>query len=474
MKASVLLEDAECLRPIATDQIPLFRQDLTLYTLFYTPGFLTVIDRRDVERFSAALTPENHRRSQGSYALWQHATTAAKAWQQYLEASFQPECLTLYMNNECNLRCIYCHTAPSPKPQTRLQLETIVAAATVVATSCRSTKRPFYIVFHGGGEPTLNFTLFTKTYNALAALTARYDIPTFWYVATNGLLSEEQARWLARHFDLVGLSCDGPPYIQDTQRPRWDGGATSQGVERTAHILREEGARVNARTTITPSSLSYQAEIADYICRKLQPAEIHFEPVYVGGRTLPDGGLQPQHAVDFITHFQKAQEITKAHDIPLITSGSQPSIIHGPYCHVFRNVINLIPGGLATACFKRTTPAQVQKATATETSVMGWMDDKTGAFELDMTRIYTLRQKLGPIPSECEDCFNAYHCTKSCPDYCPLDIAPQRSRRASFRCLVYKTLTYAKLRDIAAQLWHEIQTKPDWQHGTIRHLSREL
>jgi len=66
--------------------------------------------------------------------------------------TFLPECLTLYMNNECNLRCVYCHTDPTSQPAARLELDTIAAAGEVVAENCRKKNRPFYVVFHGGAS----------------------------------------------------------------------------------------------------------------------------------------------------------------------------------------------------------------------------------------------------------------------------------------------------------------------------------
>ena len=53
--------------------------------------------------------------------------------QRLREEPFSPECLTLYMNNECNLDCVYCHTDPSREPAARLEMEVIGAAAEVVA-----------------------------------------------------------------------------------------------------------------------------------------------------------------------------------------------------------------------------------------------------------------------------------------------------------------------------------------------------
>ena len=268
-------------------------------------------------------------------------------------------------------------------------------------------------------------------------------------------MSEEKARWLARRFDLVGLSCDGPADIQNRQRPRWDGGPSAQAVERTAHILHEEGCRLHVRTTITRATLTRQPEIASYICQELDPQEIHFEPVYVGGRSTATTQLGVQQCDQFVSHFWQAREVGKRHEIPLTASGTRPGSIHGPYCHVFRPVLNLVPGGVATACFKVTKAEQ-----AIETgTVIGALDKEMGRFELDHFRVLALRRRLDPF-SQCTGCFNQYHCAQECPDRCPLDKdGPVRDTSADpgFRCRVQKALARAILQETAETLWAEAQ-----------------
>jgi sulfatase maturation enzyme AslB (radical SAM superfamily) len=473
-----LPEEADAFRLVRAAGRPVFRQDCAEYTMFYAPSCLCVVDLPDAERFEATIAPRKNRLESESSArpelvlsrgegqsrrkeqnrdvdwgaeLWHRAELALAEANRWQEEPFSPECLTLYMNNECNLSCVYCHTDPSPRPVARLELEAIAAAAEVVAENCRRKGRPFYVVFHGGGEPTLHRERVDSAMAQLEAVASAHDVEPFRYVATNGVMSEEKAAWLAGRFDLVGLSCDGPVDIQNHQRPRWGGEGTSHILERTAHILRQEGCRLHVRTTITGVTLHRQAEIADYICRRFSPEEIHFEPVYLGGRTDAATGLGAHRASEFVAHFLKAREVAREHDILLMTSGSRLGSIHGPYCHVFRSVLNLVPGGVATACFKVTDAAQVREKGA----VIGALNSETGRFEVDQPRVQELCQQLyTPLP-ECVSCFNRYHCVQECPDRCPLDDAYQSpdSSVPGFRCQMQKALAYAILRETAEDLW---------------------
>jgi uncharacterized protein len=495
-----LLAEAEAFRPVGAAGRPIFRWDRPEYAMFYAPGCLCVAGLPDAVQFEATILAQDCPRQVGDSGganlpglfsegqqgrevtweakLWQRADQASAEARRWQEEPFSPECLTLYMNNECNLGCVYCHTDPLPAPAPRLGLPAIAAAADVVAGNCQRKGRPLYGVFHGGGEPTLDRRQVEQALVLLEKAATAHGVGLFRYVATNGVMAEEKAAWLARHFDLVGLSCDGPPEIQDHQRPRINGRATAHIVERTAHILQAEGCRYHVRTTITTTTLRRQAKIADYICQQFAPEEIHFEPVYLGGRTTPATGLAAHQAGEFVAHFLQARAIAGQHGILLMTSGSRPDAIHGPYCHVFRHTLNLVPGDVATACFKVTDGPRVEAKGVT----IGALNREAGCFEIDHPRVQALRQQLDVAPAYCAGCFNRYHCVRECPDRCPLDAAPHpnplpvgarehtplslggRGGRPqvgrgegeappSFRCLMQKALAYAILRQTADRLW---------------------
>jgi sulfatase maturation enzyme AslB (radical SAM superfamily) len=436
--------------------------------MFYAPGYVCVADLPHADHFRSILQSPGKwgwQNSQGfkkeldwANALWGHAEQALARSASLRDEPFRPECLMLYLNNECNLNCVYCYSDPSSKTSLRLEMGTITAAAKVVIEHCRRKDRPLYVVFHGGGEPTLDQGDVDQAMRKLDQVTQEYGVGMLRYLATNGAMSEGKARWLASCFNLVGLSCDGPADIQNSQRPFWNGAGSSSVVERTGHILRNEGCRLRVRTTITQTTVYRQAEIANYICQQFSPEEIHFEPVYRGKRTVSGVGFDISHAQAFVEHFCEAQEVSRSHGIRLTISGSRPGSIHGPYCHVFRSVLNLVPGGVATACFKISRAAE---AVATG-AVIGKLDRETGSFQIDYPHLEKLRHRLDVYAPECTDCFNRYHCVRHCPDRCPLDgdshhAADEQTDDSQghldFRCQVQKALTYKTLHETAEGLW---------------------
>lgn len=425
-----------------------FRQDLPAYALFYAPGYLTVVAPEKADAFERNLAAPGSDGEAAIIKLRRHAAAAQSAWAESATRPFAPVCLTLYLSNECNLNCIYCYSTAGTRPAPRLALDDVGAAAQVVAENCRARRRPFTVVFHGGGEPTLHRRLADKILDLLAEVAAAHDLPLFRYIATNGVLSPAKVAWLAGRFDLVGLSCDGPDAIQSRQRPLRGGtsSASTPFVERTAQMVRDAGKPLHVRVTITPQSLHRQTEIAEYVCQRLQPQEIHVEPVYQIGRAEAGDCLTLAQAGDFVAEFLQARVVAGRYGIPWLTSGSRPLEIHGPYCQVFRSVLHLVPGRAATACFNTISAGQARA----QGTLIGEEDETTGRFTLDQNRIQTLRRALRAEPPQCADCFNRYHCVRNCPDHCPLaGTAPAQG----FRCHMQKMLMTARLQEMAARLW---------------------
>lgn len=436
--------------PLKGISLPIFRSDRGEYTAFYAPGCLAVVDSTSADRTTAGLG-----RHPGGWAerLWQHASQAAAEWRERLVAPFQPVCLTLYLHNECNLRCTYCYADPQPVPAPRLERSAVTAAAELVARNCRQQQLPLTVVFHGGGEPSLHPEQARELLEAVIQTATAYGLPTFKYIATNGVMDESRAAWLAAAFDLVGLSCDGPADLHDRQRPLWSGEGSYARLARTAAVLRAAGRPFHLRATITPAGVERQAEIAQALC-SLGPAEIHWEPIYLGGRALPENGLSPELAGRMVDGFFVAQAVARRYGIPLLTSGSRLRELHGPYCHVLRQVLNLAPGypagapAGASACFllSRCEPE------SPDGRIIGRYEPSAGQFVLDAARVAALQEAATRLPAACGDCVNLYHCTRVCPSGCALDSSWSDPRR-EFRCQFQLALTQARLSAASEWLW---------------------
>jgi len=467
----VLLKEMGAFKPVSRGR-PIFRWDRAEYALFYTPGQVWVVDLGEAERFEKGIGVGSAREGlekEGS-ELGRRAERAVARARQWSEAAFSPECLTLYMNNACNLSCAYCYADPVRYPilaaiarqggaavrQGRLGMEVIGVAAELVARNCMQKGCRFCVVFHGGGEPTLDQERVDGALGLVERAAAAHGVELFRYVATNGVMSEKKAAWLARRFDLVGLSCDGPADIQDEQRPLWSGGATAQSVEQTARILQAEGQKVHVRVTVTRESMRRQAEIAEYVCEKLKPEEIHLEPVYKGGRADVGMGLGPLEVTDFLDHFLEARRKAQGYGATLMYAGCRLDQVHGPYCNVLREVLNLVPGGVATACFKVTDGKQ---ARARGMSVGAW-EGQSGRFVIDHDRVRELRRRLVSPPIQCQDCFNQFHCARECPDSCSLSTGSvAKESSAGFRCQVQKGIAAATLQEVAAAVWSRVASR---------------
>ncbi len=394
-------------------------------------------------------------------ALVRHAQAAQSTWARLHTHPYQPVCLTIYPENRCNLRCIYCYAGSTPQGEPvsqnarrRVSTEAVRDTAELVAANCQSRGLPLTLVMHGGGEPALDLHHLAAIVDIAERSAKNNKIGLFKYIATNGVMTPAKACWLAKNFDLIGISCDGPADIQKQQRPRLNGENSTPSVERTAHIIHTSGAPYHLRVTVTPQTMERLDEITHYLCTRFKPQEIHIEPVYQGGRAhlggLPaEGEEATQLAGTFVEQYTQARDRANQYGIRMLFAGCRPWEIHGPYCQIFRDVLTLIPGDEAALCFKFSDADQVEKADAR----IGWME--SDGFTIDHQRIRQFRELLSARPASCQDCFNQYHCAGGCPDDCALELSPFKIAQQppnEFRCQVQMRLASAAILQAGRQV----------------------
>ena len=404
-------------------ELPLFRVARGGRAVYYAPGHV-----------AAELTGE----------LVVCAEEALAAWQRLAETPFAPECLTIYLNNRCNLACGYCFAAAGREGASgRIDERAALGAARRVARSCAAKGKRFHLVLQGGGEPTLDWEVVVRLVDGTRAIAAEAGVGWWGFLATNGVMPRERAEWLGHEFDLVDISCDGPPEIQDRQRPLAGGGPTSSFIERTAGAMRDAGGRFLVRATITPETVERQAEIVTYLHEALGAREMRFEPVYRADAFRPD------QAEWFVEHFLNAQREARVRESDLAFAGARLDELHGPYCDALRDALHLLPDGTATACFLQTDG---RAADAAGMAIGRW-DDARGEYTLDTERIAAIRSKALEIPTACRECINVFHCARECPERCAVtDAAPEVP---SFRCLVQRRLAEEWILEVAGAAMEE-------------------
>ena len=389
---------------------------------------------------------------QRSAALVEAGAAALREWESAGQAPFAPECLTLNLTDKCNLTCSYCYSQAGRGSAT-ISPAALEAAARLVARHCADSGKPFHLVLHGGGEPTLAWDLLRHATAYTKALAAGQNLEWFGYIATNGTLAEERAEWLGREFSLVGLSCDGPAEFQGSFRAFSDARDSIPAAIRTARAVGRVGGRLSVRATIRPPALRRQRELVVWLHERLAATDLRFEPEYAPFNAL-HAPFQERDAAWFVHEFLSAQREARLRGCTLQLSGVRFDELHSAYCNPLRNVLQVLPSGEASLCsFAYDEPMPM----------LGRYDAALDSFVLDHENIRAWQQALRRIPEPCHGCINMLHCTRDCPEKCllvPGDSPPV----GGFRC---------RTNLLVAHAWLRAATAPD-QAAILDGVEREL
>jgi len=438
-------------------ELPIFCLDSEEHSFIYVPGSSRRVDRAEAQMlqdwFASRGTSSMQAVPQLAAMLETQARRSMAEWRRLSEKPYAPVCLTVYLSNRCNLQCSYCFSAANRGTETRdrpalakrdagftaigvVDVAAVERAADVVAENCSKDGKPLTVVLHGGGEPTLHWQLVRRLVSATREVAAEHGIDWWGYIATNGVVSEAKAEWLARHFNLIGLSCDGPPAIHDIQRPTVWGHSTSAIVARTGRAFIRNGTPFVVRTTITPDTIGSQSEIVQYIAETFGARTLRFEPAY-GVAGVRGSWFLAADAERFVREFLCAKDVASRLSCDLQISGARTLEVHGPHCNVLRDVLQITPDGVASACF-----AVVSGATAEARGVsLGRIDVASAQVGIDVERAREMRIRATQIPAKCQDCVNVYHCVRQCPEHCALlEHKDGPNEPEGFSCLVSRQL----------------------------------
>ncbi|MFH1294917.1 MAG: radical SAM protein, partial [Candidatus Aenigmatarchaeota archaeon] len=131
---------------------------------------------------------------------------------------------TFFIATRCNMNCVYCY---ADSGQQRKKITISAFKKIIDQLAAVSEKRKVNIIFHGGGEPTLDLDSI-KTITIYAR--KKLNSPNL-NLQSNGTYSRAVGNWLLKNIDGIVFSCDGPPEIQDAQRPLLSGQRSSDTVE---------------------------------------------------------------------------------------------------------------------------------------------------------------------------------------------------------------------------------------------------
>lgn len=265
------------------------------------------------------------------------------AWSHY-----KKEMISIFITTKCNLNCDYCFTNKNQndhKGQT-ISLEFVKKGI----DDYFAQKYMRHVRFFGAGEPTVEFELLKKIHQY--AIKSGGDAVTF-EIQTNGAFSDAVAVWLKNNIDIIWISCDGTPEIQDMHRPflnKANERKTSEVIEKNIHILRgaDSTAFVGIRATITLENVQKQKEMIDYFC-SLGIKDIWVDPIFpsVGETSLRTEFDTMMFAQEFLQATQYAYNKGVFYG-SILTCNFNDSV--DKHCRACLPVPHLTTDGFVSAC----------------------------------------------------------------------------------------------------------------------------
>jgi radical SAM protein with 4Fe4S-binding SPASM domain len=311
--------------------------------------------------------------------------------------------ISFFLTTKCNLNCGYCYTNKTAHKEQTLSLEFAKAGI----EDYFSYNRSRHIRFFAAGEPTEAMELMKQIRQHAFAVGGSGVLVES---QTNGAFSISRARWLAENVNIIWVSSDGTPVMQDLYRRTLKGKPTSKVVERNIRFLVKNCCgTVGVRTTITAANVGLQTQILEYF-GGLGVRAVWSDPLFPSvGQTEVTGGPDP---MEYAHEFVVAERYARQNGIfygSILTCNFDEDIVG--HCRACLPAPHLTTDGYVSACdmalFGRDGgPMAV--------FIYGRWNAERGRIEYDQQKIDALRSRTVEHLAGCRGCEARFRCGGYC------------------------------------------------------------
>jgi uncharacterized protein len=365
----------------------------------------------------------------------------------------RPTSLTLFLTTTCNLRCTYCYASAGDTPAKSMRLETAMRGIDFVAANAVEKGEPrIEVNYHGGGEPTANWSVMTESlaYAREKSIALGLEPPNA-SSATNGVLRDDQVEWIIANLDGASVSFDGLPEVHDTHRLTVLGQGSSARVMATLRRFDAAGFPYGIRVTVTADQIPRMPESVAYICANFAPRRIQVEPAYQLGRWRDAPSAETEA---FINGFRAAQAEAAHFGREIFFSAARLGVLSPHFCGITQDSFALSPDGNVSACYEVFS----EDNPWAKTFFYGRPNGANGGYEFNLQVLERLRRQTVDHRDFCRGCFARWTCAGDCY-HKSLTVNGEGEFRGSDRCHITRELTKDQiLAQIAASgglFWHE-------------------
>lgn len=322
---------------------------------------------------------------------------------------------SFFLTTKCNLRCTYCYNSKERAIMKEQFLPLHIAKAGV--DYFFATNKSRHIRFYGPGEPTQAFELMK---NIVEYAKTKSDIVTT-ELQTNGCFSPRVREWLLNNLNIIWISFDGEPNIQNRNRPCANGKPSSPIIEKNVKwLIENKGNRninVGARVTMTNDNITRQKEIVAYF-QALGIRHIWTDPLFPSVDNIPvceDKLKSKNYYFDMNTYLNNYIEAYDYAKKAGIFYGSFLTCNFDGACNVHCRACTPVPhfttDGYISACDMVTFG---ENAHHMDCFVYGKWNEKTQKFDIDEEKVKVLKSRTIDNMPQCLNCIAKEHCGGYC------------------------------------------------------------
>ncbi len=324
--------------------------------------------------------------------------------------------ISFFLTTKCNLCCEYCYNSLERSKLEEQTLSFEIAKVGIDEFFNKNESR--HIRFYGTGEPTLEFDLMRNITNYARE---KGEKKVTVELQTNGVFSQEIREWILNNLNIVWISFDGTPDIQNKQRPFPNRKPSAPKIEENIHWLfnhREtRNLMIGARVTMTDINVNRQIEMIDYF-KSFGIKYIWTDPEFPAVDRIP-----VCDDVEKLANFHFDMDGYVKCFIEAHQYAEKQGVFYGSFltcnfdgeakvnCRACTPVPHLTPDGYVSACDLVTNG---RNAYHMDCFVYGRWNEQYKKFEYDEGKIEALRNRNIDNLLHCKSCEAKLHCGGYC------------------------------------------------------------
>jgi uncharacterized protein len=364
----------------------------------------------------------------------------------------EPVSVTLFLTTACNLRCTYCYASAGDTPTKNMPLEVAKSGIDFVAHNAAKKKSGYFeVLYHGGGEPTVNWRTLTESFEYARQKAKELNLEVRGASASNGVLKDSQIDWIIENLHSVNISYDGLPSAHDKHRLTVLGQGSSQQVIHTIKRFDEADFPYGLRVTVTRDQIENLPDSVEFICQNFKVEQIQVEPSYQLGRWTNAPTAETE---EFIAAYREAQARANANGCEITYSAARIGLLTNHFCGITQDSFALSPDGNVSSCYEVFS----EDNPFADFFFYGKPEKKNGKYRFSLPVLNNLRGLAVQHREFCEGCYAKWTCGGDCY-HKALTVSDNGEFQGSDRCHITRELTkdqiLQKIAESGGLFWHE-------------------